>query len=642
MATLAALDVETKCGKPGCVDPKCEHALIPHYAKITVVGIWHPEWSHTFRDMLELRSWLASENHDLQFVGHNFKYDFEVLHFNGVMIHESQWAEDTSLMATASYEKIPEKWLKQYAEERKVRNADLPKGISHRVGGRHSLKCQAPYYLNVEPFWENPADHDSDEYVLKDCEYTYRLCEYYRKRLPEIGCEKVYREILLPAAKMFAEGEIRGVTLDMAKLPDAEKEAEEGRAKAEAALKNHWAIPLALYEEKQREEIAAKYDAMAEKFLASHPNAAPALIYARYDNLKLAALSKVEPFNMASPAQLMWLLRDYYGLPVKDFSGDDSTGKEVLEELAGQGREDIREFLSFRKWNQRLSLYFPTWRDLQKDGVIRPSFGLDVTRTGRTNCTKPNFQQVTAELKRLIIARANHKFITKDLAGIEPALMGYFSEDEKLCKLLIQGENFHGYCARIFFTYVDCVTSAVKKLFPKERDCTKTGDLSAFYGTGAKKLRSVFMKNGFLRTIGDVKQMLSRYKEHFSGVFDYKKGLDVYAKSSPIPALFGYKRSFIDCPDDIYMKAFNGQIQISASNLLLNAGVKARAEYKRRGLRAWLVLWVHDEMVVEAHEDDAEEAAKILDEAMTSYELNTKWGRIPLAVEGAISTFWEK
>lgn len=90
------------------------------------------------------------------------------------------------------------------------------------------------------------------------------------------------------------------------------------------------------------------------------------------------------------------------------------------------------------------------------------------------------------------------------------------------------------------------------------------------------------------------------------------------------------------------MQAFNGLIQGSAGQLLLAGAKRAQDEYDTLGLDAHVLLFVHDECVVEAREEHVEEAARILEHCMTDFPLDTKYGRIPLKVEGNIASHWSK
>src|SRR5690606_17483037 len=102
--------------------------------------------------------------------------------------------------------------------------------------------------------------------------------------------------------------------------------------------------------------------------------------------------------NYSSPQQMSWLLKDYLKLDITDPQGEESTSKAVLNKLAATGREDIRAYLDWREADKVLTMYLPTYRELQVEGIIHPSFNLTGTRTGRTSSSAPNLQQVPPKL----------------------------------------------------------------------------------------------------------------------------------------------------------------------------------------------------------------------------------------------------
>lgn len=194
MGRLLSIDIETKCNAKKCPAPlACSHALSPRTGVITVVGMAHEDSfgklvTRAFRDMKILAMWLDALGNDgigYQCVGHNFSFDMHFLRAANVYIPASRWMHDTKLMASLIEERVSEDFLSAYEKERDRRNAQLT--VPHRPGRALSLKTLAPYFLDVPPFWENPASHDDDEYALKDAVYTLDLCKIFTKRLIDEG-----------------------------------------------------------------------------------------------------------------------------------------------------------------------------------------------------------------------------------------------------------------------------------------------------------------------------------------------------------------------------------------------------------------------------------------------------------------------
>lgn len=653
-SSLCALDIETTC-RFNC-ETKCDHALTPHTSRITVIGIWSPSYCVVFRDLNSLRDWL-SNNRSTVFVGHNFKFDIKQLRYHGIELQENRWVHDTSLMATASYVKISQKYLDWYEARRKEENKKLSRGHSHRKAGKHSLKTLAPYFLGVDPFWETPDNHDNDEYVLKDCEYTYRLYDFFAPLLKEQDTYRFYEQRLLPWAKMFLRAEERGVKIDLDLLEKKQQAAEQEATRLCAQLMELWKEPAEAYLERKRtlalSTLEEKHQAALLKLKPLKAPKDPAKraarekerldkLVGRYEERKAKALASLEPFSIDSNAQLLWLLRDYYGLPVKNFEGKESTGVAVLKKLAkSTGRSDIELLLEYRKQQKLATSFYPSYKEMNNAGTLHCNFNLDVTKTGRTSSSNPNLQQVPGDLHDLFVARPGYQLITRDLSGIEPALIAYYSEDPALCDVLLRDGNFHSFCAQLFFG-LECSENEVPAKYKAERKAAKFLDLSRMYGSGVIKAQQTLRTHNFHWTEGQTKERLQVFDARFSDVKDFKRAVDRRAEQAPIKTMFGFKRDFTNDVDNIYMQAFNGLIQGSAGQLLLAGAKRAQDEYDTLGLDAHVLLFVHDECVVEAREEHVEEAARILEHCMTDFPLDTKYGRIPLKVEGNIASHWSK
>lgn len=643
---LVSLDLETKCAVASCTDNQCQHGLTPHLATVTVVGLyWEVSgkpYTYVTRDLRQLATKLAKlEPYTL--VGARLKFDLRMLHHHGLPIPVERYHHDVSLMGVASYEKVPAQWLAEYEGQRKLENKKVKRGFSHRKGTRHSLKTMAPYFLGVKPFWEDPSDHDDDAYVLKDCEYTYRLVKPLLAKLKAQGTLPLYTERLMPWARMFLRAELRGIKLDMRAVKQGSIEAEEQAARAKKELDAAWKKAYRAYKEEQRNEVGQRYFAMEQQAVARARNAFEARprLAERYGQLQQAALAKVEPFSLTSPSQLKWLLRDHLVLDICKLDGSESTDAEVLERLAAEGRTDVAALLKYREATKLVTTYFPSYRELSHKGVLHSSFNLSVTKTGRTSSSTPNLQNQPSALHRIFIARPGYKIITKDLSAIEPTWIAYYTEDEKLIRLIQSDQKFHSYNAvAIFQENWDVLT--LKKDHPAEYDMAKEIGLAVLYGAGGERVRGCALKRGYRWSESRCKKAVWDLRGMWQGVARFKRELDELARTKPIWSYFGRARSFVDCHEDIYMQAFNSLIQGTGSDLLLDGSHKAEAEYIAKGIDASPVLWVHDEALVEVADSDVEEADEILTRCLTNYDLATPFGPVPLRVEGKISDRWEK
>lgn len=655
---LVSLDLETECAVEGCTDGQCQHALIPHLSRITVIGVWSPEYKKVFRQLgpvpaaLRLTQWLVECPIEVDgFVGHNLKFDIKQLcyHeplFKKIFFDEEEgtdgWAHDTSLMEVASYEKVSADYLDWYETKRKELNKSR-KGKSHREAGQHSLKTLAPYFLQVPPFWE-PEIHDDDTYVLKDAEYCYRLYEFLLPKLKQQGTYEFYETKLMPWSKMLLEAEMRGISLDMEKVNQGAETSLRKAEEVKKQLDEEWKDAYAAYLEIQDAELWRNYQekAQAQRIKMKAPSEDKCIkLNARYQTLYEKAAAKLDTkINLGSPAQLKWLLKDYLKLDIRDYEGNEGTDRAVLHKLAQTGRKDIELLLEHRKQMKLATAFYPSYQEIQDNGIIRCSFNPTGTVTGRLSSNGPNLQQVPGDLHSLFIARPGYNLITRDLSSIEPRLIAFFTEDPFLCDLMIRGGDFHSNNAKIMLA-LDCDEAEIKERFPKERKIAKTAGLALFYGARTNRIRNTALQAGYDWSQGMCKEIYENFREAYRTAFEYKEELDKLAVHSPIESLFGRKRYFED-PEEIFMAAFNSKVQASASDLLVESGYRAKTRFTAEGLDARPLLFVHDELIVEASEEHTKRAERIVEEELTSWKLETPYGLIPMACEGKTGRAWEK
>lgn len=614
----------------GC-EVACEHALDPHKSTITVMAAYDGHASTVLRTVDELRRYVQPTD---KLLGHNFKFDLKVLAAKGLDLH-AQWEHDTLLLSSVITTKITEEWLATYDDTRKQLNAA---GARHRDASKHSLKTLAPYFLGVEPFWET-TNHDNDGYVTKDARYTYDLFFRLYDHISSSQEKVFYCNKMMPWARMLYEMERRGVGIDLEYMAEREKDSEQILAETELQLEQVWAEPFAAYAQKKQQELKTKYEEMEKASLAKGRDAEKTR--AKYASLYEKALPKLDcKLNLASPTQLTWLFRDHFGLDIEGYDGDDSTGKPVLNRLAAQGRTDIELFLKYREHKKLLTAFFPSYREMQRNGRIHCSFNAHSTRTGRLSSSGPNLQQVPGHLHALFYGGAGRSLITKDQAALEPVLIAYYSEDPFLIDIIQSGADFHGHNTKIFFD-LECDVSEVKTLYPRERKLGKEVGLALMYGAGARRLQECAIKYGFKWSLKECSAKVEKFKAAYEGVYRFRDQLNKLLVNEAMPNLLGRPFSIPD-PHDIHMKGLNTLIQSSGSDLVIDGAFRARRRYKELGLDAHITLLVHDEIVVDAANKDSAQAAAILEEEMTNVVLSTIMGRIPLRVEGKTADRWEK
>lgn len=606
---------------------------------ILCIGAWSPVEKHVFRGPAAIAQLdeLLSEYDTI--IGHNFSFDWKFLKRAGLSVESlNKWTHDSMVLAHTIGSKVSEAYIQAYEAKRAERNALLPHGSSkHRAASALSLKVLAPYFLQVPPFWEDPTNHDSDEYVLKDCEYTYRLFEaLLHKASPDDLA--FYTNYMMPWAKLLARTELNGLCLDEKAFAEVEAEAVAGAASSEQFLRTAWHAEIDAVHEELVDKVNQRYELLLQTALNKAAPEKHARVVDRYAKLRDVAIAKLPAFNIQSPSQLNNLLKNHLNLELLDDQGVETTGKAALSKFSN--REDIAKLLEYKKCNKVLTMYLPTYRELQLDGVIHTNFRLCGTRTGRLSSSDINCQQVPSKLYRLFKPRQGYKLIKYDLASIEAALIALYSEDENLWNIVSCGGSLHNYNAKVFFD-LDCDPHEVPDRYPAERRAAKTVGFSLFYGAGFKRIQLAMASAGYIITPQRAKQLLDNFRSYFRTAVEFHRGLtEAIENQLPIQNVLG-RPIYVD-RNDAYMKGFNTLIQSSASDLNLEAYRRADSRWQEAGLDARGVFLIHDCILAEARDDEAEEAARILRESMTGFNLQCGLGKLKLGVDGGISDKWEK
>lgn len=649
---LIALDIETK--------PKAKFkaldkaALIPHQNEITVIGVYGifedgTEFKKVFRTEFELASLYGSLTYSRpKLVGHNFKFDLRVLmyHMNNGEVDEhilDLWEGDTQLAAHIIPEAIPKEWLAKYESLREEVNSQIDG--SHRKARGLSLKTLAPYHLGVEAFWEDPTNHDNDEYVLKDCEYTYKLWKLFTERdfKNNPNVEAFYTERQLPWAKNLLRMEFTGFEIsDAAAFKDYEESVQAELKVVDEKLQKEWAPAYEAYERLKLNELSRHYETMADKAVVRlKDKTKEASTRARYSKLFEQAQQKQDfKLNLNSPDQLKWLLRDYYNHDLhtevrnKDTGRieiKESTGKEILNSLAANGAKDVELFLERRKLNKLATSYFPRYKELITDGKLYPFFNATGARTGRLSSQLPNMQQVPPSIRRFFLAD-----IVRDYSALEPVLIAHFSQDKRLIDIINSGQSFHSVNAKEIFN-LDCEEHEVKEKYPKHRDAAKEFGLSVLYGAGAMRVQKSLTKRGFEFTVDECKQFVYSLRDLYPGVWDFKQELDELLESGEVVYNYMGRPIHFEDPDDVYMKGFNTLIQGSGSDILQEAAYRIHKQIPALAISGL----VHDELLgkIKKGLTPPRNWRKMVEEIMVnSFELDG----VKLSVEGGNGPLWEK
>ncbi|MBE6878616.1 MAG: DNA polymerase I [Ruminococcaceae bacterium] len=338
-------------------------------------------------------------------------------------------------------------------------------------------------------------------------------------------------------------------------------------------------------------------------------------------------------FNLNSPKQLGKALFEDLGLPAgKKTKSGYSTNAEVLEGLR-KYHPVIDKILSYRTYQKLNSTYVEGMKDkIREDGRIHTTFNQTETRTGRISSGEPNLQNIPVrtelgqELRKFFVAKEGHILLDADYSQIELRILAHISGDESMREAFINNEDIHTQtAAKIMKLPVEMVT-------PQIRSRAKAVNFGIVYGIGAFSLaKDVGI------TVKEASQFISNYLDTFVGVKEYMNTITQFAKDNGyVATLYNRKRILPEISNSNRniqemgkRMAMNTPIQGTSADIIKIAMVKVANRLRDEGLKAKLILQVHDELIVEAPLDEAEKAAQILGEEMR----NAAQLSVPLKVD---------
>lgn len=325
-------------------------------------------------------------------------------------------------------------------------------------------------------------------------------------------------------------------------------------------------------------------------------------------------------FNLNSPKQLAKALFEDLGLPAKKKTKSGySTNAEVLESLR-DAHPAVAMLLDYRMLAKLKSTYCDgLLKVVGADGRIHSSFNQTETRTGRISSTEPNLQNIPVrqelgrELRRFFIARKGWVLCDADYSQIELRVLAHMAGDPTMIQAFNSGEDIHRITAsQVFGVPEELVT-------PLMRSRAKAVNFGIVYGIGAHSLSQDIQVS-----YGEAKQYIDGYLAHYSAVAGFMEDRIHRAKETGYAeTLFGRRRPLPE------LKASNGvtrsfgervarnmPIQGTAADIIKIAMVRVYRRLQEEKLEARLILQVHDELIVEAPEREAEQVAVLLKEEM--------------------------
>ena len=345
-------------------------------------------------------------------------------------------------------------------------------------------------------------------------------------------------------------------------------------------------------------------------------------------------------FNINSPKQLGEVLFDELMLPAgKKTKTGWSTNADVLEKLVGK-HPIISDILDYRMLTKLKSTYADGLiKVISPDGRIHTNFKMTVTATGRLSSTEPNLQNIPvrkelgSEIRKMFVAAPGCVLVDADYSQIELRLLAHISGDETMKNAFLTGEDIHAVTAsQVFGIPLDEVT-------PQQRSHAKAVNFGIVYGISAFSLA---------QDIGvrpaEAKAYIDAYLEKYHGVREYMERVISEAKANGyVETLFGRRRPLPELRSSNFNTrsfgervARNMPIQGTAADIMKLAMVNAHRRIQAEGLRSRLILQVHDELIAECPEDEAEHVKALLEEEMSgAVQLD-----VPLTANAKIGHTW--
>ena len=416
------------------------------------------------------------------------------------------------------------------------------------------------------------AEDFAREYALPPSNCAYALMRAFKDalRTADEDSMRLYRELELPLSRVLFEMEETGVRVDEEKFP----------------------------------EFSARYASEMETLTK-----------------RIYALAGCE-FNLNSSMKLSEVLFEKLGYSTKGVKktarGDYSTNAEVLEQLAGE-HEIARLILRYREIQKLRSTYIDGIRPLIKEGIVHTTYNQTMTTTGRLSSANPNLQNIPVrreegrELRKLFIAREGNVLVDADYSQIELRLLAHFSGAKLLRKAYHEGKDIHAATASLIFKVPP------EKVTPELRRRAKAVNFGIIYGISAYGLskdvgcsasEAQSYIDGYFATYPEVREYMdenvrrAREDGYVTTILGRKRYMPELRSSSYTTRSFGERA------------AMNMPLQGSSADIIKLAMLAVRRRLQEEGLHAKLVLQVHDELILDTPEEEADRTAAVLKEEM--------------------------
>ena len=434
-------------------------------------------------------------------------------------------------------------------------------------------------------------------YAAEDADVTLRLYRRLRPRLAAEGLLTVYETLERPLPGIIAQMECEGIRID----PDHLRR-----------LSSEFGMRMG--------ELEARAHAVAGR-----------------------------PFNLGSPKQIGDLLYGEMGLSggKKTATGASSTDVKVLEELAQQGHELPRVILDWRQLSKLKGTYTDNLVQAvsERTGRVHTSFALASTTTGRLSSSDPNLQNIPVrteegrKIRAAFIAEPGHVLISADYSQIELRLLAHIGDIPQLKRAFTEGLDIHAMTAsEMFGVPIEGMPGEIRRR-------AKAINFGIVYGISAFGLA-----NQLTIPQEEAGAYIKTYFERFPGIRGYMDRMRAEVREKAyVTTIFGRRVNIPSVRSKSAAErqfaeraAINAPIQGAAADVIRRAMVRMPAALEAAGLKARMLLQVHDELVFEAREEDAEAVCRLVSHVMEKAPEPAVALSVPLVVEARAARNWDE
>ena len=443
------------------------------------------------------------------------------------------------------------------------------------------------------PFSEVPLDI-ATKYAAEDADITLRLWQLFKPQLVSEKVTTVYETLERPLVPVIAQIEREGIKVDRDHLSRLSSDFAQSMARLEAEA----------FEQAGRE------------------------------------------FKLGSPKQLGEILFDEMDLPggKKTKTGAWQTGAEVLETLAAEGHALPRTIVDWRTVSKLRSTYTEALQAAinPETGRVHTSFAMAAAQTGRLSSSDPNLQNIPIrteegrKIREAFIAEEGNVLVAADYSQIELRLLAHIADIGALKNAFQNGDDIHALTASEMFDV------PMEGMDPMIRRKAKAINFGIIYGiSGFGLARQLGIERG------EANDYIKAYFKKFPGIKQYMDDTKASAKETGfVETAFGRKLHLKDINSKGPARSFaerqaiNAPIQGSAADVIKRAMIAMPGALKKAKLKARMLLQVHDELIFEVPEKQAEKTMKVVRETMMKAALPAREISVPLVVEANAAKTW--